>query len=171
MARPKKKSGYQARCANAEEILKRGVVMEDPCAFCLLKNVPCVRDRKCKNCAVCTRRGVPCNPAFVPDSKWEDLINAESRTDAQIEALRDSARSLSVQLSNTLMQLHQIEEYRKNLKERGLAFLRQDNSALGQLESEETTASPDPEVDVPASSSSGILLCLFLAIDHSALLT
>jgi hypothetical protein len=61
--------------------------MGDPCNHCAVGNIQCIRDEKHERCAECTHHDDQSHngPVFVPDSKWETLVNAENHINAQLE--------------------------------------------------------------------------------------
>jgi hypothetical protein len=141
--------------------------MDIPCARCASLNIQCTWDNKHKKCAECTHHDVLCDHSFVPDSKWNALIAAEGRIDAQLEEACNLIDSLSSQLATAIAKSRRLERHRKSLKERGLRFLHRDRSALEYLESQEAaSASEKPEDDAHASSSSGIASFRFHATDQ-----
>jgi hypothetical protein len=157
--------------------------MGDPCNHCAVGNIQCIRDEKHERCAECTHHDDQSRngPVFVPDSKWETLVNAENHINAQLDEKHGLSHSLFSQLLDTVAQIRdttaqirRLESQKKTLKERGLGYIRQDRSALKRLESQISEASsassdeasdgPEVGVDDPASSSTGIVYSFFLAI-------
>lgn len=127
---------YREFGLQADEILRSGVPVDDPCSHCVGRGVVCIMDSKSRNCASCTRRGRKCSKRFHGEQAWRRLNKDRDDLSSQIDEAEEQLEALFAKLKN-------LKTRRKFLEKRGVQMLDHDTDVMDQLNEENPLSSAE----------------------------
>jgi hypothetical protein len=120
------------------EITSDGYRTEFPCDHCRRSGLDCIMNGDSNNskCAVCTRRGRPCEKRFHSETEWRKLKDAEVQKSFEIEENEQQIEAIHMQLMEAMAKAKRLRKEQKLLKERGLSMREHNRKVLEVLDSE-----------------------------------